>query len=245
MEEMLASVRATPSAPQDPPRVTAVPAGMAGAQRVPIGGAGPTMKQNSIFGDSSGGMSGNQIPMAGQRAAEPKPSPSLGDVGNGERSVVFAQPSLGQSAPAVPPTAPTTAPAPLEPYPQIDKVIQAQSVGVALSRIKVTAILEALGSTLTRIAAPENSGSVCVKNLGPAAVEKATTLRNKMTAYLASGVQTPFTDFTADELAGSDKILNCAAELAPPGASSTGLIMAVAVLGVAGAGIYYLMTKKK
>lgn len=245
MEEMIATVRATPTAaPQDQPRVAAVPTGMGGAQRVPIGGAGPTMKQNSIFGDSSGGMSGNQVPMAGQRAAEPKPSPSLGDAGNGstERSVVFAQPSLGQAAP---PPAPTTAPAPLEPYPQIDKVIQAQSVGVSLSRIEVTAILEALGSTLTRISAPENSGSVCVKNLGPGAVEKATTLRNKMTAYIASGIQTPFSDFTADELAGSDKILNCAGELAPPGASSTGLIMAIAVLGVAGAGVYYLMTKKK
>jgi len=201
------------------------------------------MKQQSIFG-SDDGIMGNQVPMVGQPSPRPQPAPehaSMGDAGE-QREVVFARPAMGQAAPATVPAAPATAPTPaLEPYPQIDKVLQTQSVGVALSRVEVTAILDSLNTTLSRVSAPENSNSACVKNLGPGAVEKATTLKNKMTVYAASNPTGPFTDFTADELAGADKILACAAELAPPGASSTGKLLGWALVAAAAAGVYLLV----
>jgi hypothetical protein len=243
-----AAVKAVPATPATP-KVTAAPAGMAGAARIPQGGAGASMKQQSIFGGDGGSMMGNQVPMAGQSQpkpqaqAQPEPQPepqhaTMGDAGN-RREIVFAQPSMGQTSPA-PAAAPAPSPA-LEPYPQIDKVLQTQSVGVSLSRVEVTAILDSLTTTLSRISAPENSASPCVKNLGPGAVEKATTLKNKMTVYSASNPTGPFTDFTADELAGADKILACASELAPPGASSTGKILGWALVAAAAAGVYLLI----
>jgi hypothetical protein len=198
------------------------------------------MKQQSIFGNDDGVMA-NQVPLAGQ-APRPQPQPqpapqhaSMGDAGG--REIVFARPAMGQATTPVPPP-PTPA---LEPYPQIDKIIHTQSVGVSLSKVEVTAILDSLSTTLSRISAPENSNSACVKSLGPSAVEKATTLKNKMTVYAASNPTGPFTDFTADELAGADKILACAAELAPPGASSTGKLLGWALVVAAAAGVYLLV----
>lgn len=243
------AVPATPAAPATP-RVAAVPASMSGAARVPQGGSGPSGKPQSIFGSDNGGMMGGQVPMAGQvrpqsqeqPQAELEPQPaSMGDAGQ-RREIVFARPAMGQTSAAAAP--PVAAPAPLEPYPQIDRVLQSQSVGLSLSRVEVTAILDSLGTTLARITAPENSGSACVKTLGPGAVEKATTLRNKMTVYAASNPTGPFTDFTADELAGADKVLACAGELAPPGASSTGKILGWALFGAAAVGVYFLIDMK-
>ena len=251
MEQVQDSVRATavkavPATPATP-KVTAAPANMSGAARVPQGGAGASMKQQSIFGGEGGSMMGNQVPISGQPQLRPKPQEpqaqpaepehaSMGDAGE-RRDLVFARPAMGQAAPAA---APAPSPA-LDPYPQIDKVLQTQSVGVSLSRVEVTAILDSLTTTLSRISAPENSASACVKNLGPGAVEKATTLKNKMTVYAASNPTGPFTDFTADELAGADKILACASQLAPPGASSTGQILGWALVVAAAAGVYLLV----
>jgi hypothetical protein len=202
-------------------RANAVP--LSGTQRIPAGGGGPTTKPNSIFGSEGESMMAGQVPMV-DRGIPERP----------ERPVVVARPVMGQAEPIA-----------LEPYPQIEQVIQSQTLSASLPRQEVQAILDALNSTLARISAPENAGSACVRNLGPGAVEKATTLRNKMTAYLALNSGALFSDFTADELGGADRVLSCAGSLSPMAASQAGLILAVAVLGLSAVGIYYLAHKKK
>lgn len=187
-----------------------------------------TAVPSTLFGKDTGVL-GAQVQMSQPKRYEIPDRPA--DPG---RPVVVARPVMGQATPRA-----------LEPYPEIDQVIQKQVVGVGLSNTEVQAIHAALASTLTRISAPENSGSSCVKNLGPGAVEKAATLLNKMTAYIASNSAAPFSGFTADELGGADRVLSCAGSLAPAGAPSTGLILAIAVLGLSAFGVYYLASPKK
>jgi hypothetical protein len=148
----------------------------------------------SIFdmGGSDARWGRSQVRLLGQvRAQAPEPM---------ER--VVARPAMGQEE------------KPASAFPSVEKILKKQVVGVSLSKAEASAILDALIDGLVRVGAVENSGVPCVTNLGPGMVEKAVALRSKLATYVSDG-QGEFSDMTASELEGADKVLACAALLTP------------------------------
>jgi hypothetical protein len=240
-----------PAAPV-PPRVSAAPAGKAPrVSAVPTKGA---PKGKSAWGNEGGGF-GSRANMAGgnpkhsanippqvppqvvppvRQAAPPPSAPPQAP----EPAVVYARPVMGQATSSA--SAATTA-APLEPYPEIDKILSEQAVGMTLSRAEASALLDALSGTLTRISSPENSNSSCIQALGPGAIEKATTLRTKLAQYVAGDSPGNFSDFTSDEFSGADRVLACASALAPEGSSSNSAILALLIFGGVSVLTYFII----
>jgi len=174
---------------------------------------------------------GNGSPLDGNGSPEAVPS----------RTRMAQAAPTAQASPAQPP-----APAPVSStnsYPEVDKILERQASNRPFSQGEATALLQAVQSAVTRVTAPENANDPCIKSLAPADLSNATTLQNRLAQTVPTMKATDTFQATDSEMSGIEKVLECSSQLASQ-SSPWGTIGAIVVLGLAAAGIAWVLSKK-
>jgi hypothetical protein len=127
-------------------------------------------------------------------------------------------------------------------YPEVDRVIERNWSMRLFSKGEAQALLDSLGGALARVLAPENKSDACVKNLSSEVVAAAATFKGRLSQALMAMEPGGTFEPTSQELSGVEKVLECAGAIT--GKSSGSNIGAWIILGVAVAGLAYLLIPK-